>query len=219
MVPWEVLNDDARPEAAGRVQRAARVQNAPELRDEEGEATSSYKVSVCPDHGATHYGVRRAYIPTGATGLAWFRSAASMKMVKTSCDVRNISRNKPCTTVMSLLSDVDTRRGPGVKASTRPAAAMPPSIWVTMRSMPRNQGRAPTRHMPKVTFWELAVSYVSVSPSLIPTNRCLGYEEEQHGGGIGWRGHELTAGLNRPPLMRKKAHTLTAREKPKLREM
>jgi len=30
---------------------------------------------------------------------------------------------------------------------------------------------------------------------------------------------ELTAGLNKPPLMRKKTQTLTASEKPKAREM
>ena len=39
-------------------------------------------------------------MPTGAMKVARCFSLASMKMVNTSCAVKNISMNKPCTTVV-----------------------------------------------------------------------------------------------------------------------
>lgn len=101
-------------------------------------------------------------------------SAANIKIVNTSCAVRNISINKPWTTLVSPPSVVCTFRAPGNMHSTNALATMPPKIWLMNSRTPLNQGRAPMRHIPNVT-----------------------------------------AGLKRPPEMRKKTQAFTAREKPK----
>ena len=97
-----------------------------------------------------------------------------MKIVNTSCAVKNISINKPWVTLVSPPSVVCTFNTPGNIHSTSALATILPRIWLMKRRTPRNQGSAPIRHIPKVT-----------------------------------------AGLKRPPLMRKKTQALTAREKPK----
>jgi hypothetical protein len=97
-------------------------------------------------------------MPIGARNVPLCFSAASMKIVKTSCAVRNISMKRPRVTDVPGTSVVRTSMGPGNRAETRPADAMPPMIWAMKTTKPRNQPTAPMRHMPKVT-WE-CVSYV-----------------------------------------------------------
>jgi hypothetical protein len=61
---------------------------------------------------------------------------------------------------------------------TNAAEAIPPRIWVMMRSAPRTQGRAPIRHMPKVTYAELE----SAKPSFRNTTALMGVREKTYGG-------------------------------------
>jgi hypothetical protein len=74
-----------------------------------------------------------------------------MKIVKTNCAVRNISINKPCATLVPPPSVVWTLRAPGNMHCTSALAANPPRICAMKRSPPLTQGRAPIKHMPKVT--------------------------------------------------------------------
>jgi len=67
-------------------------------------------------------------IPMGARKVPLCFSAASMKMVKTSSAVKNISMNKPRAMEVPPPRVVETFRGPGNKADVTPAAAMDPSI-------------------------------------------------------------------------------------------
>ena len=115
-------------------------------------------------------------IPTGAMKVALCFSAASMKIVKTSWAVRNISMKRPWVTVVPCDNDVCTFSVPGNNGLLIAAAAMAPSICDMKSKIPLTYGNAPTRHIPSVT-----------------------------------------AGLPRPPLILKKAHALTAKEKPKHR--
>jgi hypothetical protein len=121
-------------------------------------------------------------------------SAANIKMVKTSCAVKNISMKSPWTIVVFPPRVVRTFRSPGNMHWTKPAAAIPPRIWVINNKRPRTQGNAPIRHMPNVT----CASDVSMLTS---------YRDR--------RIKSLTAGLNKPPLIRKNTHAFTASEKPK----
>lgn len=74
-----------------------------------------------------------------------------MKIVNTNCAVRNISMNKPCTTLVSPPSAVSAFSAPGNMHCTSALDTMPPRIWLPNSSTPRNHGRAPITHMPKVT--------------------------------------------------------------------
>ena len=82
-------------------------------------------------------------MPTGAINVALCFSAASMKMVKTSSAVRNISMKRPRVTEVPILSAVRTSSGPGNSTLTTAAAEMAPSICDTVRSTPRIYGSAP----------------------------------------------------------------------------
>ena len=90
-------------------------------------------------------------IPIGAIKVPLCFSAASMKIVKTSCAVRNISMKRPRTTEVPADRFVRTRSGPGKRAETTAAAAMPPRICDITTNTPRTQGTAPMRHMPNDT--------------------------------------------------------------------
>lgn len=76
-------------------------------------------------------------IPTGAMKVPLCFSAASMKIVKTSSAVRNISMKRPCVTDVPPDRLVRTVKGPGKSADTMAAAVMPPRIWETARKRPR----------------------------------------------------------------------------------
>jgi len=90
-------------------------------------------------------------IPIGAMNVPLCFSAASIKIVNTSCAVRNISMKRPWTTEVPPPSVVRTVKGPGNKPAQTPAAVIPPASWASVRSIPRRYGKAPTRHMPSVT--------------------------------------------------------------------
>lgn len=76
-------------------------------------------------------------IPMGAMKVARCFSAANMKIVKTSCIVKNISMNRPCTTVVGFARVVATLNPPGWRPYTTPEAAIAPSICAMMIRMPR----------------------------------------------------------------------------------
>ena len=135
-------------------------------------------------------------IPTGARYVLRCFSAANMKMVKTSSAVKNISMKRACVVVVPAALLVPTFIGPGNKHDTTAAADMHANSWAMNNKIPRTIGVAPTRTIPRVTYptCERVESVVSQFPI-------------------------LTAGLKRPPLIRKNAQTLTAREKPKARLM
>ena len=80
---------------------------------------------------------------TGAMNVALCFSAASMKMVRMSRKVRNISMNRPRTTEVPGLNVVRTESGPGNKHDTIAAATMPARTWARMRSKALSQPMAP----------------------------------------------------------------------------
>ena len=102
---------------------------------------------------------RDSPMPTGAMNVPLCFSAASMKIVNTSCAVRNISMNSPCALLVPPLRDVVTARGPGNKALTIPADAIAPSICAMKTRAPRIKGTAPMRQRPRVT-WIISVTNV-----------------------------------------------------------
>lgn len=71
---------------------------------------------------------RDSPMPTGAMNVPLCFSAASMKMVKTSRAVRNISMKSPWTTLVPPPRPVRTVKGPGRRADKIAAAVIPPSI-------------------------------------------------------------------------------------------
>jgi hypothetical protein len=83
-------------------------------------------------------------MPMGARNVALCFSAASMKMVRISKKVRNISMNRPRTTEVSGLNDVRTESGPGNKHDTIAAATIPAKTWARMSSKALSQPMAPT---------------------------------------------------------------------------
>jgi hypothetical protein len=90
-------------------------------------------------------------MPIGAMKVERCFSAASMKMQKMSCAVKNISMNKPRTADVSGLSVVRTESGPGKSAETMPAAAIAPRICEMMRSAALIQPMAPMSAIAMVT--------------------------------------------------------------------
>lgn len=84
-------------------------------------------------------------IPTGARNVALCFSAASMKTVKTSKEVRNISRKTPRAGDIPALNVVLTDKGPGTRAWTTPAAAIPASICATKHMIALGRGTLPMR--------------------------------------------------------------------------
>jgi hypothetical protein len=96
-------------------------------------------------------------MPIGAMKVERCFSAASMKMQKMSCAVKNISMNKPRTADVSGLSVVRTESGPGKSADTTPAAAIAPRICEMIRSAALIQPIAPMRAIAMVT-WRSQVS-------------------------------------------------------------
>ena len=65
-------------------------------------------------------------IPIGAIKVPLCFSAASMKIVKTSSAVKNISMNRPWTIEVPPPRFVRTVRGPGKRAEQMAAAVIPP---------------------------------------------------------------------------------------------
>jgi hypothetical protein len=90
-------------------------------------------------------------MPIGAMKVERCFSAASMKMQKMSCAVKNISMNKPRTVDVSGLSIVRTESGPGKSVDTTPAAAIAPRICEIMRSAALIQPMAPMSAIAMVT--------------------------------------------------------------------
>lgn len=134
---------------------------------------------------------RESPMPIGAKKVPLCFSAASKKIVITSCAVKNISMtvsvlvdapfipidiylHKPCATEVPPPRVVATFMGPGNVAYTTPEAAMLPKICATKTRAARVQPTAPIKAIPRVT-----------------------------------------AGLNKPPDTRKKTHALTAKLNPK----
>ena len=134
-------------------------------------------------------------MPIGAMKVALCFSAANMKMVRRSMKVKNISMNRPRVIDVSRLRVVFTDSGPGNSPDTTAAAAMAPSSCATISSKTFIQPSAPTRPMATVAWVMLAVAS--------ELTRLMVH----------------TAGLNKPPLMRKKTQTVTAKEKPNANEM
>jgi hypothetical protein len=95
---------------------------------------------------------REIPIPTGARNVLLCFSAASIKIVKTSWKVRNISIKRPCTTEVPPPRVVETLRGPGKMHETRAAATIPARICVGISRAARTKSRAPTRRSPTVTY-------------------------------------------------------------------
>ena len=143
-------------------------------------------------------------IPTGAMKFPWCFSAASMNIVKTSWAVRIISIITPWALVVPPPSVVETASLPWNKACTIYAATMPATIWMTKRRTPRTIEMAPMRTMPTVTCFRISNGFRKQISTLA-----------RHAGRKVRDG--LTAGLNNPPLMRKKTHAFTASENPKLK--
>lgn len=133
-------------------------------------------------------------------------------MVKTRSDVRNISRKTPRVGVTLLPRVVETLRGPGRMASTTAAAQMPASIWATKQSVARTALMAPMRKRPNVTCLFL----LDMVSCLLSYMLSLLFFEAESGKA---KQTKLTAGLNNPPLTRKKTHTLTIRLKPNIKLM
>jgi len=71
--------------------------------------------------------------------------------VKTSWIVRNISMKRPCTIDVPAPRETSTTRGPGKRAETIPADAMPPRSWHGKMRRPLLRGTAPMRTSPSVT--------------------------------------------------------------------
>lgn len=92
-------------------------------------------------------------MPMGAINVARDFSAASMRMTKTSSEVRNISMKTPCAIVVPFVKRVMVNSGPlpGNKQELRAAPAIPPSSWAGKRNAPRIHGRVPVKHIPNVT--------------------------------------------------------------------
>lgn len=91
-------------------------------------------------------------IPTGAIKVPLCFSAASMKIVNTSRNVKNISRKRPLAMDVPPPSVVFTFIGPGRIAETTAAAQMAPSIWEMKTRPARSQVTAPIRAIPSVTY-------------------------------------------------------------------
>ena len=119
-------------------------------------------------------------------------------MVNTSRAVQNISMNRPRAVDTSGLSliVVRTSRSPGNRPDTRAAAAIAPTIWAIMEMIILRKPIAPISARPRLTYWK----YCQCLPAAAA-------------------GNKHTAGLNKPPLMRKNTQTLTARLKPNDRLM
>lgn len=98
-------------------------------------------------------------MPMGAINVSLLFSAASIRTVKTSSHVRNISKKTPWATVMPGARVVSTTLiGPGIMQSTKAAATMPPRIWAGKRQRPRTAGRVPVTTIPSVTLQSLLVT-------------------------------------------------------------
>lgn len=83
-------------------------------------------------------------------GLA--TSAASIRIVKTSSAVKNISKNSPCG-ILVPGANLTLKRisGPGISAFITAAAAIDPRIWDIKMNTDRKIGTTPVIHNAKVT--------------------------------------------------------------------
>lgn len=83
----------------------------------------------------------------------------TISTVRTSCAVRMASIQRPRAGEMSAARALETRRGPGVRASTRAAALMPATNWTAMYRIAWLMVRAPLRRSPSVTcvWWPLVL--------------------------------------------------------------
>lgn len=80
---------------------------------------------------------RERPIPTGAMNVPLCFSAANIKIVKTSCAVRNISMKRPWTTDVPPPRLVLIVDGPGNSAEQIAAAVIPPNTCEMTRKTPR----------------------------------------------------------------------------------
>lgn len=94
-------------------------------------------------------------MPIGARKVPLCFSAASMRMVKTSMAVRNISMNSPLTIEVPPPRVVETFMAEGKRHETIPAAAIAPRIWPMKTSKPRTHLQAPIRQRARVTCEEV----------------------------------------------------------------
>lgn len=91
-------------------------------------------------------------IPMGARNVALCFSTANIKMTTKNWIVRNISMKSPWTIEVPAPKETLTSKGPGKRAETTPAAAMPARIWHGKTRRPRIGGTAPMRTRPRVTW-------------------------------------------------------------------
>jgi hypothetical protein len=90
-------------------------------------------------------------IPMGAMKVPLCFSVANIKIVNTNWALKNISMKRPCTVEVPPANPVLNVTGPGKRAETMAADAMPPRICDTKSQSPLHQGTAPTMHIPNVT--------------------------------------------------------------------
>jgi len=142
---------------------------------------------------------------------------SSIRIVKISCEVTKASRKRPRAMEMDGSRLVATVSGPGRRAATKPAAAIPAMSCATVVCIARCQWILPVSHKAKVTwrYHLLAQSAHCLQNLCTPTTRqryvVRKSTEREHCFA------ELTAGLNFPPLISAKIATLIAREKPNAR--
>lgn len=90
-------------------------------------------------------------IPTGARYVDLCLTTASIMMTSTNCAVRNISMKRPCEIDVPPLRRVLQFSGPGNKALTTPAEAIPATSWAGNTISPRRAGMPPVRQRARVT--------------------------------------------------------------------
>ena len=147
MIAGETSLCNAWSKTSSRVKGTTSEESACELCNEKGQSTIDPNVSPSPRLRSR----RATHIPTGAIKVALCFSAASMKMVNTSCMVRNISMKRPWAVFVPADKVVCTAKSPGKRAETTAAEHIAPTICERKRRPPRDQVKAPIKHMPSVT--------------------------------------------------------------------
>lgn len=105
-------------------------------------------VSVVPISSVTK---KVSPMPTGARYVDLCLTTASMMMTRTSCAVRNISMKRPWAMEVPPPRRVLQFSGPGKRALTTPAEAMPATSWAGKTIRPRTAGIPPVRQRASVT--------------------------------------------------------------------
>ena len=176
-------------EGSGRIERSSSPIGTEQFCNKQGQANPDRS-----DESRFGFLVSVSVFQADSTPLR--TSAASIRIVKTSSVVRNISKKSPCTTLVPPTKCTSNNTFlAGMIYLTTAAAAIAPTIWDTRRKADRSGGRFPVIHSDRVTCTS------SVLPTmLLPANILL------------------TAGLNNPPLTRKKIQTVIARLNPNTNE-